>query len=266
MQKTIGGVVILVLMIWGVAVYFLTQRNPAPMPQPMDMVETPDAPAKQSKPSIRYPIPSAEEPGLASKPLPSLAQSDQSIADALSDLIGSQPFRKLFRLDDIVRNIVVTIDNMPRQEMAARQLPVKPAGGAFLASGEGNSLSIAASNGARYKPYVRIVENLDAKRLAATYIHFYPLFQRAYQELGYPQQYFNDRLIDVIDHLLAAPEIEGPVALAQPHVLYRFADPKLEAESAGHKVMIRIGKENAAIVKSKLREIRRELTRDVAQK
>src|SRR4051812_32007852 len=109
MQKTIVGVILIVLLIWGVAVLYLTQRNSMPLPQPMDTVETPDAPpAKAQKPPIRYPIPTGEDPELASKPLPSLAQSDQAIADALSALIGRQPFRKLFRLDDIARNIVVT--------------------------------------------------------------------------------------------------------------------------------------------------------------
>jgi Protein of unknown function (DUF3014) len=43
--------------------------------------------------------------------------------------------------------------------------------------------------------------------------------------------------------------------------MYEFADPALEARSAGQKIMIRMGSENAAKVKAKLREIRREVTR-----
>jgi hypothetical protein len=56
-----------------------------------------------------------------------------------------------------------------------------------------------------------------------------------------------------------APEITGPVALAQPKVLYEFADPELESRSAGQKILMRMGAENAARVKTKLREIRREI-------
>jgi hypothetical protein len=66
----------------------------------------------------------------------------------------------------------------------------------------------------------------------------------------------------VIDHLLAARLIEGPVKLVQRKVLYEFADPELEALSAGQKIMIRIGPENAARLKAKLLEIRRELVRE----
>jgi hypothetical protein len=85
------------------------------------------------------------------------------------------------------------------------------------------------------------------------------LFQEAYESLGHPPQYFNDRLIEVIDHLLASPDVKGPIALARPNVLYEFADPALEARSAGQKVLIRMGSENATAVKDKLRELRAEL-------
>jgi len=97
--------------------------------------------------------------------------------------------------------------------------------------------------------------------MVAVYRRFYPLFQQAYVELGYPKGYFNDRLVEVVDHLLAAPEIDGSIALVQPRVLYQFADPELEARSAGHKILLRMGPENAAQVKAKLRAIRSELTR-----
>lgn len=100
----------------------------------------------------------------------------------------------------------------------------------------------------------------DAKKLVAVYARFYPLFQRAYQDLGYPDGYFNSRLVAIIDHLRAVLEIEGPLALTQPHVLYEFADPDLELRSAGHKIMLRMGMDNAAKIKAKLREIRSEVT------
>jgi hypothetical protein len=95
--------------------------------------------------------------------------------------------------------------------------------------------------------------------LVAVYVRFYPLFQQQYEELGYPGKYFNDRLVEVIDHLLAAPEVQGPIRVTQPKVLYEFADPKLEALSAGQKIMVRMGAENAVKVKAKLREIRSAL-------
>ena len=68
-------------------------------------------------------------------------------------------------------------------------------------------------------------------------------------------------LIEVIDHLLATPELTGTVQLTQPSVFYAFADPTLEERSAGQKVLLRMGNGNAAIVKLKLRELRREIAK-----
>jgi hypothetical protein len=104
------------------------------------------------------------------------------------------------------------------------------------------------------------MEQANTQSLVQSYARFYPLFQKAYEDLGYPNGYFNDRLVEVIDHLLAAPDVPAPVALAQPKVLYEFADPALEARSAGQKILMRIGPVGEARVKAKLREIRRAVT------
>jgi len=74
--------------------------------------------------------------------------------------------------------------------------------------------------------------------------------------LGYPDGYFNDRAVAVIDQLLATPQPAEPVRLVRPHVLYEFADPKLEALSSGQKLLIRMGPDNAARVKTVLAELR----------
>jgi hypothetical protein len=103
---------------------------------------------------------------------------------------------------------------------------------------------------------VNAVHKLDMQRVAEVYLRFYPLFQGAYQDLGYPTGYFNDRLVAAIDSLLAAPEPGGPIELTRPNVMYVFADPTLEALPAGQKLLIRMGPDNAAVIKAKLKELR----------
>jgi hypothetical protein len=101
-----------------------------------------------------------------------------------------------------------------------------------------------------------MVQSADTRQLAELYFHYYPLFQQAYEDLGYPDKYFNDRFVQVIDHLLETPSPSGPVRLTQPRVFYEFADPSLEERSAGQKLLIRMGNENATKIKAKLRELR----------
>jgi len=103
---------------------------------------------------------------------------------------------------------------------------------------------------------VDIVAGTDAETIAATYRRFYPLFQKAYVEIGYPDGYFNDRVVEVIDHLLLTPEPGEPILLVRPLVLYQFADKELEALSSGQKLLIRMGGANAAEIKKVLQNLR----------
>jgi len=254
------------IVILGLGLFALTLYYALPKLQPEPAAQRPAPaaarPPASVEPQIRYPV--AQQP--PEKPLPALDASDSTMTNALDELLSDKTLIEFFRLQDFIRGVVATVDNLPRQKLALRLMPVKPAGGKFLATGKGGSLAIGADNAARYAPYLRLANAVDSGKLVALYVHFYPLFQQAYQELGYPKGYFNDRLVEVIDHLLTAPEVPAPVKLVQPKVFYLFADPEMEARSAGQKILMRIGNENAARVKTKLRDIRGELTRQAPKR
>ena len=235
-----------------------TSRQTAPPPS---MTEAQPVPEAETEPRIRHPI-EQTRPGEAAEPLPTLDDSEKATQAALDTLFGRKTVREFFRVDDFVRHLVVTIDNLPRKQVPLRYVPVNPPARRFLATGEEDSLILNPDNYRRYTPYVRLAETLDAKKFAVVYVHYYPLLQQAYEELGYPSRYFNDRLIEVIDDLLAAPDVQAPIKLIRPKVMYQFADPDLEARSAGQKIMIRMGSENAARIKAKLQEVRRELANE----
>ena len=253
MNRT-GALILVMAVLAGAAgaYYWWSRREPPALPPPPPRIAAP-APATPQGP--RHPVPEA-----APRPLPPLAARDPALLDAIRPLFGPQVLERLLNLDDAIRRIVATVDNLPREQVSTRLNPVRPVGGLPVTQGRDATLALAPDNAKRYAAHVRALELVDAKRLAEVYLHFYPLFQQAYVELGYPNGHFNDRLVDVIDHLLAAPEVKGPIALTQPKVLYEFADERLEALSAGQKTMVRLGPDNAARVKAKLREIRQELT------
>lgn len=249
-------VVVVVAVLAGVAWYMHSQS-----PQTPPVAAAPATPAPAPQPQTHYPVESTE--AVPAKPLPALEASDAEVQEALAETFGRKALAELFQLNGIIRRIVATIDNLPRERVSGRLLAVKPAPGHFIVSGQGDSLALSADNYSRYTPYVRFAEGLDAKKLVAVYAHFYPLFQQAYVDLGYPDGYFNDRLVAVIDNLLAAPELPAPPKLQQPNVLYTYADPELESLSAGQKALLRMGPQNAAVIKAKLREIRVQVTSQV---
>ena len=140
-------------------------------------------------------------------------------------------------------------------------MPVKPVGGPFLVERNSAGMTIDPTNARRYVRYLEIMAAVDVRRLLDLYVGFYPVFQQAYRELGYPHGRFNDRVVDTLDDLLATPDVTPPIAVTQPKVLYEFADPALEKRSAGQKIMLRMGADNMARAKRLLSAIRSELLR-----
>ena len=247
-----AGLVIaaLVLLAIGAAIYFFWRREPPPPPPPPQAIPAP-APLPVAQ-APRYPVES--EP--VETPLPALNASDGPVAAALSSIIGLDAFGRTFLTENLVRNIVATVDNLPREQVSQRVNPIQPVPGVPRIVGTGAGLTFAPANSARYAAYMKLMDSVATKDVVAFYRRHYPLFQQAYVDLGYPNGYFNDRVVEVIDHLLATAEPAGPMRLKQPKVLYEFADPALEELSAGQKTMLRIGKDNRERVKAKLREIR----------
>jgi hypothetical protein len=256
----IAAVALAAILVW--RAYHVPQPvvEPAPAVTPAVPAVTGDASPAPSAP--RYPIEGAGPPAAGeTAPLPAVADSDAALQDVMAGLFAGIPLDRVFHLQEIVPRFVATIDNLPRQTAALAKMPVNPVGGTVETTQANGQFLLRADNASRYSIYLNVMEHADTQKLVQTYVRYYPLFQKAYQDLGYPNGYFNDRLVEVIDHLLAAPEVPAPIALTQPKVLYEFADPSLEQRSAGQKILMRMGPVNEARVKAKLRDIRRAVTR-----
>ncbi|MFL6958685.1 DUF3014 domain-containing protein [Nocardiopsis yanglingensis] len=222
--------------------------------QPQAAAEPAPAP-----PPIKHPL---DTEAAADPALPKLADSDAAAWGALSQLFqGEGPLTLLLR-DHLIQRLVTQVDNLdkpsvPPTALAARPLP----GNLQVEPGEGGE-RIAASNAARYAPYVQAFTALDPAATATAYKHFYPLIQQAYVDLGRPEGYFNDRLVAVIDHLLETPEPARPVAVVRDERgRYRFVDPDLQSRSVGQKALLRMDATQERAVKQQLRAIRSSLTR-----
>jgi hypothetical protein len=237
-----------------------------------------EAASAVAEPAIQYPI----ENVAAAAPLPDKAAArapaggvpaitgspaDAPVVRGLADLLGTRTMVSMLQLDGFVRRVVATVDNLDRTHAAQRLWPVVPPGGRFTVQAADGAQAIAPANSARYAAFVRFVESVDSARAVALYVKLYPQFQQAYQDLGYPRGYFNDRLVAVIDKLLATPqpaapvavrltEVKGPIALQYPWLHYEFADPALQSLPSGQKLLLRMGPDNARRLKAKLSEFR----------
>ncbi|MBX3611921.1 MAG: DUF3014 domain-containing protein [Hydrogenophaga sp.] len=279
-------IVLIALVVLAVAGYFgwrhyqSLQAMPEPEPGPsVAAVPTPSLPATplpgDAPPAIQHPFepPAPEANAPAPTPLPALAESDGFVRERLDELMGRTNTLRFLQLDGFVRRVVATVDNLGRDHAPVLMWPVTPTAGRFSSqkAADGSEV-IHPDNAQRYTPLVQLIEAVDSAQAVALYRRLYPLCQAAYEELGFPGRYFNDRLVQVMDQLIATPVPEAPPAVAlvqvkgevpstRPWVRYEYADPKLEAMTAGQKILLRVGADNQRRLQAKLKDLRARIAR-----
>ena len=242
-----------------------------------------DAPARAPEPAEavasgpQNPVDAIARPDAT---LPALSDADAQVTSALNQLLGAGPVTSFLNIDGFVRRAVATVDNLTRQQAPSRMWPLHPTPGRFTVQpgtqgGEKGEQTIDAANAGRYAAVIAFGNAVDVQSAAKLYARFYPLFQQAYEELGYPGRYFNDRLVAVIDHLIAAPEPQGPVRVKltevkgeydapNPWTRYEYVDPALESMTSGQKMMVRVGLANERRLKAKLAAFRAQIVAGAA--
>jgi hypothetical protein len=215
-----------------------------------------------SEPAIQHPIPA---------PAADAAAAPTSIESALAELFDRKTLLAMFQTQDVARRVVATVDNLGRAHAPVALWPVNPTPGRLAVENRNGADQIGADNAARYAPFVALVESVDLAKAAGLYVRLYPQLQQAYGDIGFPRRYFNDRLVAVLDQLLATPQpseplkvhlpqINGPVKPERPWVLYEFDDPALQSLSAGQRILLRMGPDNERRLKLRITELRRLVT------
>ena len=250
-----------------IAAWLWWSRQSAPVmataPAPAESASAPAVPATAPAPAILHPVRAPEE---------AAALQDQDLPAALAHLFGPQASEFLV-LEDFPRRFVATLDNLARQHAPPSAWPLQPMGGRFTVEDRPDGTQvIAAANAQRYARFVAFASAVDAESAVRLYMRIYPVLEAAWRQLGMGDRYLNDRVVAVIDHLLASPEptrppqvrlteVKGPIPSTRPWVRYEFADPELEALSAGQKILVRVGPEHAKKLKQQLRALRQQLVK-----
>jgi hypothetical protein len=254
----IGVIVVIVLLAIAASWYFSHRAGP----QIASQGTTASAPraASTAPPPIAHPISQAQvgpAPALTAA-LPPLDASGEAAVTALAAIPGAKGLANVLIARGMIPHIVATVDALPSQAIGGNIVPVHTPSGDFMVKTDAQGQPVInPKDYARYARYMRIIKSVDPRALVDWYVHWYPLFQKSYRQLGYPQGYFNDRLLAVIDNLLAAPNARAPVRLKETqNGLYTYADPTWQSLSVGQKLMIRVGPHNERVLKIKLRRIR----------
>lgn len=260
-------IVVLVLIVAAAAFFFLRDDAPAVAPTvTVPTAVTPQLAATSSAaaaPITEYQPP---PPVIQVEPLPLLNESDTGILAALQQLRG-EGLLQLLVPQEVLRKFVLAVNNLAEGKVIHEYRPVISPPPPFIAETfpvmiEGAAVDqerVASTNFQRYEPYVTTLALIDSDAAAAVYRRFYPLLEQAFDELGLKKPNFHSVMIAAIDNLLAAPDARGDLLLVRPKVFYQYADPALEAMPQTHKLMLRMGPENARSVKASLRQLRTRL-------
>lgn len=278
MRWLISAIVVLALV---AGLWWMEQRQQAELVPKTDV----DLSAEPEEAAPRYPLPQTEprpvleteEPAggeiqaepderaggrIEPLPLPDLAESDAAARRTLSNLLGNDFVEQWVKPEFIVSRTAAIVNSLDGAAPALKAWPLNPLDSEPVTEerADGEVLLWTAANAERYAATVDALNAVPPQQAAARYRRYYPLFQQAWDELGEPEPYFNDRLIDIIDHLLATPEVELPFEVVPFEGRLHFADESLQEASWGRKLLIRMGKENAGKTKEWLRNFRNAVT------
>jgi hypothetical protein len=263
----------------GVAVAVLAwvlARPTAPLPAPNDVQPIAEMAGSEIGASGAAELPAPTAAALPAEvpqnelPVAALPLAADQISSALMDFLGSKAALTFFQLDDFPRQFVSTVDSLGRSHAPPVAWPINPTDGRFMVQTHEGATLVSADNGQRYTPLVLLLEAINIGRAVDLYVRMYPVLQKTYAELGFSNRQFNDRLLQVINHLLATPrapqvlavkltEVKGPIPSLRPWIRYEFSDPALESLSSGQKIMLRVGSVNQNRLSSRLSAVRQEI-------
>lgn len=264
-------IVFLLLLSGGVYYYFNTDNEikagvveivelPDPVPnEPFSTEEQPNEPIIEVRPEV---IDDEEEIVITppAEPLPALSDSDAFVNHKTVQMTSNMKIEPYIVEKNILRHFVVFVDNLAQGELARKVSPLKAPNRVFTVSEITNKTYLNPDSYHRYDQYADFVSNLNEKQLTKTYKELTPLLTVAFEELGYGDMDFNDRMLEAIDVMLDAPITDSPIELNSISVNYQFSDPQLESLPSAQKLLIRMGPENSKKVKSTLRKLKKSLT------
>ena len=236
----------------------LPQTRLQPREQPPAVAATPvieDAPTE-----VENAAPVVEDLPTEVVQLPSLNNSDAFVFEGLRAFQNGAALIRVLADEQLIRSIVVFVDNISRGEFPQTGLPYKRIGQEMAVRNiDANLFVMEESAHDRFDQIIDTFVAVDTEQAMTLYRTLQPLFQQAYAEIGYRNANFDDTLRTAINNVLRSSNVEGPYQLVKPSVMFLYADANIENMEEMQKQLIRIGPENTEKLKAKLRQFSGQL-------
>jgi hypothetical protein len=191
--------------------------------------------------------------------VPLLADSDAWLRQIVSQISSHPELAEWLVTPELIRGFVVVVDTIAEGTSPASHLEMAAPEEKFGVREVDDKIYIDSASYQRFDLLTEVIESLDTEGTAELYAAIRPLFQQAYQDLGYPGEDFDATLRRAIQRVLATPVVDGPVEIERQVTAYEFSDPALEELSPAAKQFLRLGPENLQRVQAKLRALSRAI-------
>ncbi len=233
----------------------VTITEPEAEPEP-ELVEEPAETVELGEPTPAEPETTETEATTPERVLPPLSQSTAEIVERLQT--QEQTVEPL-QSEQLIRDAVVFVDNLRNGVVVKEAAPVAGPKAQFRVLEQDGKIYIDPRSYDRYNTIVDWFVSLDNTVLVNMLQDYQPLAREALAEIGYPDTAPEAVLNEAIDVLLQTPSVGTVIELTDESVMYRYADPALEALPDAQKQMLRLGPDNMRRVKLKLESLRTAL-------
>ncbi len=203
------------------------------------------------------PLPSLPPPAPVEEPLPRLEESDDAVRDALGDIPLGTTGQQYLTPSNIIERSASVVYLMAQGDVPYKLLPVSRPRAAFPFSDDGTQVVADPAGFERYDSLTKWLGSLDLASLLSSLEWFIPLFREAWSYYGEDPAAFDMAVVITLDLLIATPEVDlSEARLIRKEAVWIFEDPAIEGLAPIQKLVLRMGPENAEILKAKAAEVR----------
>ena len=225
-----------------------TVTAPPPAPPPAPVITELEEPAVEPPPPPPAPV---------EEPLPRLEESDDAVRDAVGDIPLGTAGQQYLVPGNIIERSASLIYLMAQGDVPYKLLPVSRPKAAFPISDDGTQVVTDPAGFERYDALTQWLQSLDLKSLLSSLEWFIPLFREAWSYYGEDPAAFDMAVVMTLDLVIATPEVDlSEARLIRKEAVWIFEDPAIEGLAPIQKQVLRMGTENAEIVKAKATEAR----------
>ena len=254
-----GLIAVFLLVIAGGAVFFTGIWPPEEEPAPSVTTPPPAPPPAPEITELEEPVvePPPPPPAPVEEPLPRLEESDDAVRDAVGDIPLGTAGQQYLIPGNIIERSASVVYLMAQGEVPYKLLPVSRPKAAFPISDDGTQVVTDPAGFERYDALTQWLQSLDLESLLSSLEWFIPLFREAWSYYGEDPAAFDMAVVMTLDLVIATPEVDlSEARLIRKEAVWIFEDPAIEGLAPIQKQVLRMGPENAEIVKAKATEAR----------